>query len=53
MRIAINKKNLLRIREKINRKIRLFIGSGEMTPGEPLPSARNMAALLRVKGRGG
>ena len=48
MPIAINKKNPLGIREQIKRQIRLFIDSGEMKPGQSLPSARDMAALLRI-----
>jgi|GEM_PF-950017 len=48
MTIAINKKNPFGIREQIKRQIRLLIDSGEMEPGESLPSARDMAELLKV-----
>jgi DNA-binding transcriptional regulator YhcF (GntR family) len=48
MTLSINKKNPLGIREQIKRQVRLLIDSGEMEQGESLPSARDMAELLKV-----
>jgi DNA-binding transcriptional regulator YhcF (GntR family) len=48
MSFSINKKNPLGIREQIKRQVRLLIDSGEMEQGQSLPSARDMAELLKV-----
>ena len=46
--VRIQKQSPLSIREQIKRQIRLLIEGRQLTPGQPLPSARDMAALINV-----
>lgn len=46
--IHILKKSPLSVREQIKRQIRLMIESRVLAPGQALPSARDMAALINV-----
>ncbi|HCY87646.1 MAG TPA: hypothetical protein DHV36_21105 [Desulfobacteraceae bacterium] len=46
--IHIQKESPLSIREQLKRQIRLLIEGGQLTPGNALPSARDMAALINI-----
>ncbi len=48
MKIMIQKDSPLSIRDQIKRQIRALIENSELSPGDALPSARNLAALITV-----
>jgi GntR family transcriptional regulator len=48
MRFGINKKSPLGIKEQLKRQIRTLAESGDLSPGQQLPSARDMATMLRI-----
>lgn len=48
MQITIQKNSPLSIREQIKRQIRLLIENNTIKPGQALPSARDLSAILRV-----
>ena len=48
MHLAVDKKSPLGVKEQIKRQIRLLVESGRLDSGQPLPSAKDLAALLSV-----
>ncbi len=48
MKIVLNKKFPLGLKDQIKRQIRSMVESGRLSSGQALPSARDMAALLNV-----
>ncbi len=48
MKISLQKKYPLGIRDQVKRQIRTLIDTGELKEGQALPSARNLSALLNV-----
>jgi DNA-binding transcriptional regulator YhcF (GntR family) len=48
MLISIQKNSPLSIREQIKRQIRLLIENNTIKPGQALPSARDLSAILRI-----
>ena len=48
MKLSIQKKSPLSIREQIKRQIRLRIENGVLNPGDALPSARDLSAVLKI-----
>lgn len=48
MKIAINKQSPFGIKQQITRQLRILIESGDLAPGQPLPSVRDLAAMLNV-----
>ncbi len=48
MQIGVDRKSPLPIKEQIKRQIRNLIETGQLKPGDALPSARDLAAYLSV-----
>jgi DNA-binding transcriptional regulator YhcF (GntR family) len=48
MEIHLNRYSMLSIKDQIKRQIRMFIESGTLPSGQPLPSAKDMACALNV-----
>lgn len=48
MKIKLDKKHPLGLKDQIKRQIRSMVESGGLSPGQALPSAKDMAALLNV-----
>lgn len=48
MLIGIKKKSPLGIKEQLKRQIRSLVEHGELSPGERMPSARDMATMLGI-----
>jgi DNA-binding transcriptional regulator YhcF (GntR family) len=48
MDIKVQSDSPFRIRDQIKRQIRLLIDGGEIEAGQPLPSARDLSAVLKV-----
>lgn len=48
MKITVQKSGPLSIREQIKRQIRMLIESNALKPGQALPSARDLSAILQV-----
>jgi DNA-binding transcriptional regulator YhcF (GntR family) len=48
MDIKVQSNSPFSVRDQIKRQIRLLIESGEINPGHPLPSARDLSAILQV-----
>ena len=48
MKIVLQKNSPLGLREQIKIQIRFLIESGALDPGQALPSARDLSALLRI-----
>jgi DNA-binding transcriptional regulator YhcF (GntR family) len=48
MKLTLNRKHPLGIKDQIKRQIRSLVESGGLCPGQTLPSAKDMAALLNV-----
>lgn len=48
MKIVVQKSSPLGLREQIKRQIRMLIESSALQPGQALPSARDLSAILQV-----
>ncbi len=48
MEIRVSRSGAVPVREQIIEQIRLLIGSGELKPGEALPSVRELARSLKI-----
>lgn len=48
MKLAINRKSPIGIKDQIKRQIRILVEKGELVPGQALPSAKDMAGILNV-----
>ncbi len=48
MNIHVNKSGSFGVKDQIKRQIRLLIESGELAPGQAMPSVRDMAGLINV-----
>lgn len=48
MQLVIQKLGPLSIRDQIKRQIKMLIENGELEPGQALPSARDLSAILHV-----
>jgi DNA-binding transcriptional regulator YhcF (GntR family) len=48
MEILIKKNSPLNLREQIKRQIKMLIDGGHLQAGDPLPSARDLASLIKV-----
>jgi DNA-binding transcriptional regulator YhcF (GntR family) len=48
MKLYISKEDPFGVKDQIKRQIRVLVASGEFVPGQPLPSAKDMATLLNV-----
>ncbi|MBK5291145.1 MAG: GntR family transcriptional regulator [Acidobacteriia bacterium] len=48
MDIRINKESPISLREQIGAQIEFLVATGELKPGEPLPSVRALARRLRI-----
>jgi DNA-binding transcriptional regulator YhcF (GntR family) len=48
MKLHVNRRGVLRIKDQIKQQIRMLIDSGALSLGQPLPSAKDMAQMLSV-----